>query len=110
MASPSGFGEISEENISRDLTLLNGKLQGAGIDMADCLRREFEVWNATNERDDAVQKVSNRIGSVFGESLQRDIPKLLPIAFQACLASALYRVASANLNNDTDQNSSREGE
>ena len=114
MASPSSFGRFSEEDISGDLKTLNGKLQGAGTYMAECLAQGIEFKNATKERVAAVQRVSNRIGSVLGTSLGTgapdDIPTLLPIAFQACLASALYRIASANLYNDTDQNSLRAGE
>ena len=106
--------DIPEESIFEDLKSLNGKLQGAGMNMADCLAQEFEVGNVAEERLDAVQRASNCIGSVLGTSLGRgapeDIPKLLQIAFRACLASALYRVASANLNNDADQISLREGE
>ena len=82
--------------------------------MADCLVQGFEFENPTKERVDAVQRVSNCVGSVLGTSLgtgaPKDMPMLLQIAFQACLASALYRIASANLNNDIDQNSSRAGE
>ena len=82
--------------------------------MADCLTRGFKFESPTKERVDVVQRVSNSIGSVLGTSLRMGAPKdihiLLPVAFQACLASALYRIASANLNDDTDQNSSRAGE
>ena len=114
VASTSSFGRFSEENISEDLKTLNGKLQVTGTYMADCLVQGFEFENPTKERVDAVQRVSNCVGSVLGTSLgtgaPKDMPMLLQIAFQACLASALYRIASANLNNDIDQNSSRAGE
>ena len=109
VASPSSLGRFSEENISEDLQTLNGKLQWTGKYMADCLAQGFGFENPTKERVDAVQRVSNCIGSVLGTSLgmgaPKDIPMLLPVAFQACLASALYRIASANLNDGTDQNS-----
>ena len=115
MTGPSSLGGFSEQDISTDLKELNLRLHGASRYMADCLKQEFRVGNATEERVAAVQRVSDCIGSALGTSLGMGAPDdisdtLLRIAFQACLASALYRIVSANLNNDTDQNSLRAGE
>ena len=71
--------------------------------MADCLAREFKFENPTKERVDAVQRVSNCIGTILGTSLGMHTPKDIPMLLQIDLASVLCRIASANLDNDTDQ-------